>query len=221
MIATPLAVMNCPSRRRSMAYPRPGGSGFENATAPDMVGRGDYVFNSGPWPAGCWCPGPDSLATGDGWPACYPQLSIDGEHPCRYNTDSWNCWPHDLHPKGISYLRSEVQMAHVRDGSSSTVMIGEKYIYPDFYATGECQGDNENMYTGHNNAVCRGAHRGPPRQDQPGFDDGYRFGSAHSSGCHFVFCDGSVHRISYSIDASTFRYLCERADGEVIDGSKF
>ena len=29
-----------------------------------------------------------------------------------------------------------------------------------------------------------------------------------------VFCDGSVHFINFSIDATTWRYLCARNDGQ-------
>ncbi len=36
-----------------------------------------------------------------------------------------------------------------------------------------------------------------------------------------VFCDGSVHPMSYSIDLETHLRLANRADGMVIDGSKF
>ena len=52
------------------------------------------------------------------------------------------------------------------------------------------------------------------------YSDSYRFGSAHSSGCNFVFCDGSVHTISYSIDGLTYMYLGNRKDLQAIDASK-
>jgi hypothetical protein len=58
-------------------------------------------------------------------------------------------------------------------------------------------------------------------QDTPGLVDMGRFGSAHSGICQFVFCDGSIHAISTSIDAETHRRLGNRKDGMVLDESKF
>ena len=56
-----------------------------------------------------------------------------------------------------------------------------------------------------------------PLQDTPGLADQYRFGSAHSGAWNAVFCDGSVHAISYSIDAETHRRLGNRLDGQTVD----
>ena len=35
-----------------------------------------------------------------------------------------------------------------------------------------------------------------------------------------VFCDGSVHTIAYIVDETTFRRLCNRADGKTIDAKR-
>ena len=43
------------------------------------------------------------------------------------------------------------------------------------------------------------------------------FGRSHSAGCQFVFCDGSVHTITYDVDALTFLRLGPIDDGEVVD----
>ena len=53
--------------------------------------------------------------------------------------------------------------------------------------------------------------RNDPAQDVP---DTSRFGSPHSRGVNFVFCDGSVHKVSYSIDPEIHRRLGNRRDGE-------
>ena len=59
------------------------------------------------------------------------------------------------------------------------------------------------------------------QQDRPGFASTLHFGSAHYSGCAFVLCDGSVHRISYGIDPTTFKYLGSRNDQQPVDGTSF
>ncbi len=43
------------------------------------------------------------------------------------------------------------------------------------------------------------------------------FGSAHSAGCFFVFCDGRVKMINYQIDRSIHKRLGNRQDGLPID----
>ncbi len=43
-----------------------------------------------------------------------------------------------------------------------------------------------------------------------------KFGSAHPTGCNFVFCDGSVHTISYNISNDIHARLCNRCDGKAI-----
>ena len=58
-------------------------------------------------------------------------------------------------------------------------------------------------------------------QDQPGYLDSYRFGSAHSDGLNMSLCDGSVRFVSYSIDPEIHRRLGNRQDGFTIDARSF
>jgi len=53
------------------------------------------------------------------------------------------------------------------------------------------------------------------------YDFRLRFGSAHSNGCNFGFCDGSVWTISYDIDPEVHRRLGNRKDGLPIDGKQY
>jgi len=47
------------------------------------------------------------------------------------------------------------------------------------------------------------------------------FGSRHRGGANFAFGDGAVHFLRDTIDASVFRLLGNRDDGEMIDGRDF
>ncbi len=135
-------------------------------------------------------------------------------------------WDPNAPHSGISYYKSQVRMCDIRDGTSNTYLIGEKYLNPDTYADGMDWGDNNCIYSGHDWDICRwtGTTLPPPRQDTPGVGTGNYsgiFGSAHSNGFHMALCDGSVQMINYTIDPLIHQYLGDRDDGKTIDGKKF
>jgi hypothetical protein len=47
----------------------------------------------------------------------------------------------------------------------------------------------------------------------------YAFGSAHATVCQFVFCDGSVHAMSYDTDPRLHGRLANTCHGETVDKS--
>jgi prepilin-type N-terminal cleavage/methylation domain-containing protein/prepilin-type processing-associated H-X9-DG protein len=126
--------------------------------------------------------------------------------------------PSDAYP-GIHYDKSKVKLSDVTDGLSNTFMVGEKYLNPNKYTTGDDSADNENLYVGFDNDHNRSTNPDsyyPPRQDSKLYVDLHVYGSAHPGGFNVVMCDGSVRVIQYSIDKESFRYLGNRMDGEVI-----
>ncbi len=199
----PLTVYNCPSRRKAMAYPD-GHTYFlgETSSQIGMAGRSDYSINCGNQTYNEYFPGPGSLAEG--------------------NDPSYGGWHDTSSATGVSFERSEIKPAHVRDGLSNTLLIGEKYLSPDRYETGTDPGDNECMYVGFDNDMYRTTNpgRGRPAVDRPGYYNWFIFGSPHVSGCQFVYCDGHVQAISYSIDPDVYSYLGNRKDGKAIDESR-
>ena len=199
MAITPLELLNCPTRRRAQAYTADWlGYNCDDVT---VAARNDYAINAGDAGMGNYS-GPTSMAEG-----LDPDFS----------------WPSRAHSTGVCYLRSEVTMAEVRDGSSNTFLIGEKSLDPDHYTDGTTAADNRGMYQGEDFDVNRWVSDNVtyrPVQDSPGLVAEYSFGSAHAGGCNFVFCDGSVRTISYAIDLTTYRRLGNRKDGAAIDASK-
>jgi prepilin-type processing-associated H-X9-DG protein len=127
---------------------------------------------------------------------------------------------------GISFQRSEVSIAQILDGTSRTYCIGEKFMRPDRYETGNDGGDNETWCTGYNNDNFRSTFA-PPAQDtvNDSFRVTYRgispierrglhiFGSAHSGGVNMAYCDGHVDTVGYDIDQYVHRSLGNRLDG--------
>jgi|GEM_PF-5175039 hypothetical protein len=67
-------------------------------------------------------------------------------------------------------------------------MAGKKYLNPDHFGDGS---DNENMYFGFDNDICRDTYS-PPMQDLAGFPDQQRLGSNHTGGVNMLYCEGSV-----------------------------
>ncbi len=206
MIGTPLGVLNCPTRRRPLAYPNAGNYSMNNYggfLSPPSA-RSDYAANSGD--VALYCNFPGSLSEGD-------------------TTFNWSaaCSPSVVLATGVSYNRSKVPVSWISDGLSNTYLAGEKLASPDYYETGTDGADDQNAYIGNDWDIDRVTQIGwPPMQDQPGSGaNSYAFGSAHSNGFQMAFCDGSVQMMNYSIDPETHRCLGNRADGKAIDGKKF
>ncbi len=212
MLNTALSITICPTRRRVSLYSgstSPARNCGSNPSA--VVARSDYAMNSGTNNPEI-CAGPPNLAAGMSWPEC---AEISDGKSCE------TCWPDLRTWTGLGFQRSQITPAHVRDGTSNTILLGEKYLNSDCYL-GKCAttgsadgGDNENMYTGWNNDVYRSA-LASPRQDRPGSTASYYFGSAHAGACSFVFGDGSVRPVSYSVDTTVFRSLATRSSGEPV-----
>jgi prepilin-type N-terminal cleavage/methylation domain-containing protein/prepilin-type processing-associated H-X9-DG protein len=120
---------------------------------------------------------------------------------------------------GLIFNKSKVRLAEVTDGTSNTLMVGEKYLDPNNYFTGQDAADNENLYVGFDNDNARSTNAGiyfPPKRDTKGFT-AHIYGSAHPAGFNAVFCDGSVRMIPYTIDSTPYERLGNRHDGEVIE----
>jgi len=202
LIQTPLSTMICPTRAAPLLSPSSPKGTLQNADWPPSIPKNDYAVNGGDFfeePA-IW-PGPATLEQGDA--SQYPWTDLD-----RFT--------------GISYQRSEIPPAMVRDGLSQTYMIGEKYVSRPNYNTFLDEGYNQSMYVGQCLDLVRWVIQPPqPDGDSAEDTDTRRFGSAHSAGCHFVFCDGSVRMISYQIDPEVHRRLGNRADGQPIGEGQF
>lgn len=222
-VGTPVPVFNCPSRRAALAYP------FEDGTLSNnipscvqggkcVVARGDYRVNCGnanAWDSFPSPGGPLTLAEGDttyDWPFEPPNKNIP--------------------QSGISYGRSTIKLQQITDGTSHTAMVGEKYVNSDHYLDGGDTADDQNLYTGHDRDMAgytylqikakkdipyseaNPLHAINPLQDRPGASYNFRFGSAHPSGLHMAFCDGSIRFIGYDVTTRVFALMGGREDNE-------
>jgi prepilin-type N-terminal cleavage/methylation domain-containing protein len=241
---SPVAVFNCPSRRPARIYPSPWGPPANGdikeqpwlaATARGGVAKSDYAANSG-----------DAREfAGDDFyrPDSYAVIAPDKWTPTNICKSTGNPQIDDFLKfcqSGIMFYRSVIKSSQITDGTSKTYLVGEKWMPPGGYdgfidenAPGYTAGDNQSMYTGYewdNHRVSWNPDSSVPQDASQPAQDGAsvtnsgsaprRFGSAHPSSFHVVFCDGSVHAISYDVAPLTHRALAHRFDGEVfsLDG---
>jgi prepilin-type N-terminal cleavage/methylation domain-containing protein/prepilin-type processing-associated H-X9-DG protein len=128
-----------------------------------------------------------------------------------------------------------IKIARITDGTSKTLLVGEKYLRPDLYQGLISYSDDQGWAEGWDLDAMRSTCF-PPMADGDGLgysfgplnsasdlfgavNDVVTFGSAHPGGLNCVFTDGSVHTISYDIDVIIFNALGTRAGGETFDSS--
>jgi prepilin-type N-terminal cleavage/methylation domain-containing protein/prepilin-type processing-associated H-X9-DG protein len=194
----PVAIFICPTRRRADLFPRPAAPTYINGGTVDRAGGVDYAANAGDL-APAFYDGPASISAAD---------SFD-----------WNM-SLAQEATGIAFPRSELTTANIRDGNSSTYLVGEKYIQPENYVTGLAVGDDSGMYEGYGPDLYRWAHA-RPLPDRRGVAADEIFGGPHSGTFNVVFCDGNVRGVNYSVDLVTHARLANRKDGQAIDPTKF
>ncbi len=111
-----------------------------------------------------------------------------------------------------------ITFAKIEDGSSKTLVIGEKRLIPSLYFSGVWH-DDRGWSDGWDPDTLRSTicEFGQDREiaELETALSGYRFGSAHAGGMNAAFADASVRTIEYEIDQELFNSLAHRSDGGV------
>ena len=132
-------------------------------------------------------------------------------------------------PDGSSERSGSVGMAEIRDGTSNTILVGEKCLNAGLLGTGQTD-DDSGYIDGWDWDIVRWGYFQPARDfndsNPSAAHSGYvpyhsAFGSAHAGGFNACLCDGSVRVLSYSIELEVFKLLSNRKDGKPLDVSKF
>jgi prepilin-type N-terminal cleavage/methylation domain-containing protein/prepilin-type processing-associated H-X9-DG protein len=125
---------------------------------------------------------------------------------------------------GLLYGNSKVNFAAIRDGSANTFAVGELNSFQSSAVwAGVGKTDSLNN-TGVYRTVGRVAFKLNGNYPIGDTNCGKGFSSYHPGGANFLFCDGSVHFISETIDYNTaspygtYQRLGRRDDGQPIDG---
>jgi prepilin-type N-terminal cleavage/methylation domain-containing protein/prepilin-type processing-associated H-X9-DG protein len=213
VINKPLSLIGCPSRRGgARPFPKPWDGAFYAYNAANAApsgrggpveataGRGDYAINCGDQAGNEVGAGPANLKASETFNWEVPGTLGKARTGTAYVMT------------GVSFLRSEVAVAHITDGTSQTYLIGEKYLNPINYETGQDPADNETWCTGYNNDNFRNTSR-PPLQDTPGIQDTLRFGGIHAGIFNMSFCDGHVESLSLDIEDAVHKKNGNRRDG--------
>jgi prepilin-type N-terminal cleavage/methylation domain-containing protein/prepilin-type processing-associated H-X9-DG protein len=185
----PVPLLICPSRRGIGPFPNALSNRYYNcAGLPDLLAHSDYAacatdqnFYDEPFGSG-----PPDLKTGDD--------PVFWRSP-EYRTTGFT---------GVIFLRSEVRIRDISNGTSNTYMIGEKHVDPFKYYAGNDEGDSKAMLIGMNGCIFR-TTASPPIRDTPHFSDHLHFGSAHPGGCNMLYCDGRVEMVAYSVDPAVHK----------------
>ncbi len=180
-------LMRCPSRPNGLSLSSTK-SAPVNAAYVALVGKTDYAANEGDF----------VTDTGGG-----PLSLLEGDRKSYV-------WTSTTKASGVIFQRSAIKLRDITDGTSLTYLVGEKYVSRSHYVDGEDRGYDQSLFSGVDLDLNRWTIEPPKRDDRSA--DVRRFGAAHSSGCNFVRCDGSVHQVSYDIDAAVHRSFGNRND---------
>jgi prepilin-type processing-associated H-X9-DG protein len=212
------SIINCPSRRSRTIH---------TISAPSGEMLNDYVGNGGDTdengvPSSSLIHNPRSSN-----PNVPFQSGIIVEHE-EPRSPPWGPNNPEYQPNNPLWkYYGTISMAEIEDGTSKTLLVGEKWVATNVYGGG-LWGDNYGWYTGHSWETVRFSND-TPRQDNPvnatatggvvacgGCD---YFGSAHPSGFNASMADGSVRSISYDVERDVFKAMTNRKDGRVFENT--
>jgi prepilin-type N-terminal cleavage/methylation domain-containing protein/prepilin-type processing-associated H-X9-DG protein len=129
---------------------------------------------------------------------------------------------------GVLYRGSAVRLTDITDGTSNTLLAGERPPSPDYwygwwYASGSTDGSGDtalgvrevNPKTEQYTADCPAGPYSYRLGDTADMCATFHFWSLHPGGANFAFCDGSVRFLPYAADA-VLPALATRAGGEAV-----
>ncbi|WP_227254971.1 DUF1559 domain-containing protein [Frigoriglobus tundricola] len=183
-------------------------------------------------------------------PSARPPTVYSGEAKSDYVGNAGNVWAQDgggtvIHttvPWHSAYSFPTVTLLTITDGTSNTLLIGEKWLHPQ--QQGKDGGDNEPFVnagwdedhvraTGgtYNCEYCFGSTSSTavsinfvPRRnlDAPNPPSGTTIwnelmGSPHTGGMNALMADGSVHFVAFSVDPNVWSAVGSRAGGETLE----
>jgi prepilin-type N-terminal cleavage/methylation domain-containing protein/prepilin-type processing-associated H-X9-DG protein len=176
-------------------------------------------------------PGKHALHVFDGEP------DVEYAHTSYLGFNGRNQFTYD----GMLYINSQVRLADVTDGTSQTLLVGERPAtsydgwvgwwfagsghYPWFGAIDVVLGSNEKIAVGGeskpNDPLYPESFYQPPTSPLSDEENAYHFWSFHPGGAYFALVDGHVKFIPYTVDQKVLPSLATRHGSEVVDGQSY
>ena len=133
-------------------------------------------------------------------------------------TKSWPVYTAGLN--GVLYYNSNLRIASIKDGTSNTLLIGERFSQDATYTSTQLLENTRGWaWTNYNSGQdSLGDTKWPlntPAAVCGNNDRRTNFGSGHVNGANFVLCDGSVTFLQNSMSLTTLQNLSTPADGNV------
>ena len=237
-----IATFNCPTRRPSIPYEARETNLF-NSNIPTLAAKTDYAANGGH----------DRMGTGPGPGVKRPALNdcfnaAEDEGGVAY-TGFPNCmWLVEDKTiaerfSGIVTDHTGARIGQITDGTSKTLLAGEKWVFTKFYEIAterpvgqepsDNPGDNGSMYQGYDFDNVRWPsgsfsddgepQGGIPRRDTEGANGATfvaNMGSAHPGGVNVSMCDGAVDAFGFDVDPLVWNAMGSRDKGELDSGTK-
>lgn len=201
-VSTPIDTINCPSRRAGV-FPYTEDV-IVNAGKPETVSKSDYAGNGGSVYTDPFTPdGPFWDSCGNSY--CGPATLAEGESASAQR----NFADKQRSATGVFFVGSQINLVQVRDGTSKTLLLGEKRVSP-----GGDGGDNEFALGGDNHDISRWTFEAPVGDAvEIAAAPALRFGSAHASSFGVAMCDASVRFFAYAIEPAIWLSVGHRDDG--------
>ena len=185
---------------------------------PSILARSQSIYNCSSDPLGMQFFdynlgfGPLSYSTYAGISGDKTFVVAEGKYQYIRTSPNYGMTPRPAPQNGMFYNISSTRTRDVTDGLSGTMAVGERGIDPTRNFGGN---------------LCAGFEGDPYIPTGSGFsapifplDANYQtnqshFFSYHAGGAHFLFGDGSVRFLSYSVDYPTFKSMSTRGGSEV------
>jgi prepilin-type N-terminal cleavage/methylation domain-containing protein len=220
---TPIKSYYCPSRRPPVTRPNSGGT--------QLLALNDYAMP-------IWKDTTAGAGLGGANPGCWnwwnDTTGDQTNHPF-YKQTIFVRGGKGNDPNGQPFAFPPGRMAEITDGTSSTVMMAEKFVDITRYRPPQVDLDPAEAGASPNSGFTDAGYfggwtwgtmrctQGGPIRDQRFQSTAWwqMFGSPHPAGCVAVFADGSVKGFNFNIPNAIFQLVCRKDDSIIVDLSGF